>query len=125
MKRAILLMFLFVSAIVRGQVVKGVFVGEQDSPLAGINITLQTLDNQKQIGGTSTNAEGAFSIGYKQSGSYLLRASCIGYRSYAMELKDISGVVDLGRLQLAEDPVALGEVVVEAASTIQKVDGQV
>lgn len=124
MNRAILLMFLFVSAIVKGQVVKGVFVDEQDSPLSGINITLQTVDQQKRIGGTSTNADGAFSILYKQSGSYLLRASCIGYQSYAMELKDVSGIVDLGRLQLLEDPVALGEVVVEAASSIQKVDCQ-
>ncbi|MEP1152449.1 MAG: TonB-dependent receptor [Balneola sp.] len=82
-------------------------VTHNGEPLAGVNITILKLQK-----GTSSRSDGEFHIPNLPEGTYLLRASFLGFKEIEQTIKIKSGQTLISNIQMVESAVELGEVVV-------------
>lgn len=84
------------------------------APLSFVNVVFKLTQDSSLIAGTISNEEGRFSVAELSSGTYVLELSLIGYRRriQQVEVGKLSAFLDLGILELQEDAVQLGEIVV-------------
>jgi len=98
--------------------VRGVVLDAQGQPLSGANVVLLRSDDSTRVAGTSTGADGAFSLGAVESGAYRLVASAVGHTQNATPLT-LEGSSRQVTLRLHERRYGLDEVVVSATRTQQ------
>jgi TonB-dependent receptor len=91
---------------VLAQQIKGIVV-DQDGPLPGVNVRIDTL---KQ--GTATDLDGNFSLQTGVEGTFSVKISYVGYKDKIIHLNILSGINDLGIIELEMNNLILGEVVV-------------
>lgn len=84
------------------------------APLPFVNVVFKSAKDSTLINGTISNEEGRFSVADLSSGTYVLELSLLGYRRsvQSVEVGKLSAFLDLGIIELQEDAVQLGEVVV-------------
>ena len=93
-----------------GQVVGG----DQQTPLEYATVVLLENESDKLLAGTTTEADGSFSLQADQSDFYV-EVSFIGYASTTIKsLEVVNGRVALGNIVLKDDSQTLSEVVVRA-----------
>ncbi len=83
------------------------------TPLVGVNVVLISRRDTNQRVGMGTDPEGGFRTGRPDPGSYLLRATYIGYKPLEMNVRVNQPEKDLGTLGLQPDVTELQGVVVE------------
>lgn len=81
-----------------------------------VNIVLKRENDSGFVTGTLSNEEGRFSLSNVKSGSYILQFSNTGYelKSQPVLVGSLSSYLDLGNIELQQDPQQLQEVVVSA-----------
>ncbi|GAB3930341.1 TonB-dependent receptor domain-containing protein [Larkinella terrae] len=86
-----------------------------------VNILLKSEKDSTFISGTITNEEGRFTLADVRSGTYLLEASYLGFKTAtrSVVVGSLSPFLDLGVIELAEDARQLAEVTVSG----QQADG--
>jgi outer membrane receptor protein involved in Fe transport len=86
------------------------------SVLPFINVALKKAEDSSFVAGTITNEKGIFSLADINSGSYILETSSVGYRTnnQPVLVGQLSDFLDLGIIELQQDPALLNEVVVTA-----------
>ena len=94
-------------AVVTGTTVDG------EGTLPGVNVVATRLAPDSTRTGTVSGLDGAFRLTLSE-GTYRLRFSFVGYEPAEREVTVRGEAVDLGRIALALDVVALDEAVVEA-----------
>lgn len=84
------------------------------APLSFVNVVFKSPQDSSLVVGTISNEEGRFSVTDIRSGTYVLELSLIGYRRsiQRVEVGKLSAFLDLGILELQEDAMQLGEIVV-------------
>ena len=88
-----------------------------------IGATVLLMQDTLQIGGTTTDGSGKFTMD-AVNGYYILELSYIGYETIRMALT-VNDNTHIGDILMQEVATELGEVVVESQSVIQKVDRQI
>lgn len=87
--------------------ISGTILDASNAPIPGANIVIQNNDGKQ---GATSDFDGKFSIEIKESGSYKLRISYIGFESFE-KLVDLSnGDVSLGTITLNESAESLQSV---------------
>ncbi len=79
-----------------------------------LSLVLKTEKDSAFTAGTLTDETGAFTFSGLKKGAYLLEASFLGYQPKRQRVLvgELSAFLDLGVLQMVEEPTTLGEVVV-------------
>jgi len=80
-----------------------------------VNVIIKSLPDSVFVSGTVTSDEGLFSLSSIAPGDYMLDVSYMGYAPKQMPIRigRLSAFVDLGIIDLDENPTTLSEVVVE------------
>ena len=98
---------------------------EQDSKEAVIQATVALLNNNKVVANAVTNTEGRFSMRAPADGTYTLKVTYVGFKTYSKKLtvKD-GGNVAAGTISLAPDAIMLkgATVTANAAKVTLKAD---
>lgn len=81
------------------------------SPLYGASVTLSTTNNVL-LGGAATDSKGKFMLEQLKTGTYLLKASNVGYKTHQLRIEVKNGLLDLKIIKLSPTDVKLGEVTV-------------
>ena len=99
--------------------IEGRVVDTTETPLYGVNISLQS-ENLQGLRGTSTDDEGYFRIFALPIGSYKVEVSFVGYRQIIFENVQISlgKTTNLGQIQLHLQTYGLPEVIVSGEKFI-------
>lgn len=108
-----LLLFLLSAFPAYGQtaILRGFVTSESDGqPLPGVNVIITGADGEQT--GAATDSDGLYAISRVRPGRYILRASFIGFETYADTLNLEPGITTLN-IALAEDRSELDEVFVE------------
>ncbi len=113
------LLFLFVMLLIAPEApaqtggVRGFVVDASDGqPLQGVNLVL--LRDGVLAAGAASDGDGYFILPRQPAGTYLLRATFVGYTPYEETLTLRAGTMQTLRLRLAPRETAIDEVVVEA-----------
>lgn len=105
--------------------VSGTIVDSEGGPLPGATVVIMTTDSA-QVTGQQTKTDGTFSIGGVKAGSYLLRASFVGYKTAwrKLELTKKNKSMLLGEIVLDDNARLLreAEVTARAAQVEMKAD---
>lgn len=105
--------------------VSGTIVDSEGSPMPGATVVIMNPDST-QVTGQQTKSDGSFSISSVKVGTYLLRASFIGYRTAwrKLELTKKNKAMLLGEIVLDDDAKMLKEaqVTARAAQVEMKAD---
>lgn len=82
-----------------------------------VNIVLRAKSDSTFIAGTITNEQGRFTMTGVKSGSYFLEAVYAGFAKHQQEVLvgNLTSFLDLGNIDLKEDPRLLSEVTVNAS----------
>ena len=108
--------------------VKGTFVDSLNrDKLFYVSVGLVTADSTMQEEGTAfTEADGSFTISGVRSGSYLLRASLVGYETLDIPVTVPAGktTIDLGVMGLKRTSDVLEGISVVASKPVYMVDGE-
>lgn len=115
LKLALLLAALALATPAQAQfaAVRGAVVGEASGqPLPGASVQLAALDTG-ETRGQAASADGTFAFERLLPGEYVVAASFVGFESQSDTLTLRFGAAEEITLRLAEDPEALGDVVVE------------
>lgn len=91
------------------QSITGKLIDEKQRPIPFANVAVLSANDSTLIGGTTSNAEGVFSIAEVRQGS-ILRVSSVGYKSQFIVYNGTSPIT----ITLNEDSQLLGEVVVKS-----------
>lgn len=125
MKRVFFLMLLsFTSMLLmaqgKGSSIKGIVLEPDNTPVEFASVAL--LSDSKIVSGVITDNKGAFILSQLKDGTYTVRISSVGYNTISRTVQ-ISGnkQIDLGKITLAQESVALGEVVVEGQAASKNV----
>ena len=94
-------------AVVRGQVIDA----EAGSPLAGVNVYLQSDEGSR---GTASDADGVFTLANVRPGSYVLHASFVGFAAHVDTIRVEFADRLFFRIELEPEREQMEEVVVEA-----------
>lgn len=88
--------------------------GTTNAPLPFVNVTLHTPTDTAFVTGTITNEAGLFSLTGVSPGSYVLKASFLGYETARLPVRvgQLSEFLNVGTVELTETRTQLGEVVV-------------
>ena len=89
------------------------FDQEQDSPLPGVNVVIQSVSDPTVRVGAVSNENGYFRVNLPQAGLYRIQASFVGFAPLLVEKNLTPGRNMLGRLALVQQPVGMDQVVVE------------
>ncbi len=87
------------------------------APLAFVNMVATRTDDSTRWAGGTTNAEGRFNIGPLTPGTYLLKATFIGYIPMDRAVTVGNTITDLGAITMARAATELPEAEVEAIQT--------
>ena len=98
--------------------VRGVVLDAQEQPLPGANVVLLRPGDSVRVAGTSTGADGAFSLAPVEPGTYRLVASAVGHARTATALT-LEGGSRQVTLRLRARRYGLDEVVVSATRSRQ------
>ncbi|MEM6345335.1 MAG: TonB-dependent receptor [Bacteroidota bacterium] len=108
--------------------IKGVVLDDvKQSPIEFASVVLFDATNGAKLNGTTTDAEGRFSLN-TQSENVYLEISFIGFETITIrELRIVEGMADLGEVRLLEKAVSLNEVLIEGekSTTEFKLDKRV
>ena len=103
-----------------GQVAKVTVSGNvkdknSETPLPYVNVVIKSENDSLFVGGTVTNDKGLFTLAGISPGNYVLELSFVGYTQKQVPLLvgRLSEFLDLGIVDLEENPTTLAEVVVE------------
>ncbi|BDD11141.1 hypothetical protein FUAX_35730 [Fulvitalea axinellae] len=133
MKNLILLLFFCTTSLVafsQGFKVSGSVASPAGEAIQFVNVALHTLPDSTLITGAVTDANGAFEIKAKKSGSYFLRLRSVGLASTetpAFVLNEKNPEKNLGKLSMESDTQELEAVTVRGQKelVVQKVDRMV
>ena len=92
--------------------------------LTGVSINLHLMDSS-YVSGVVSDQQGRFLLEKIRPGDYYLNISYIGFETQNVALKNLTGDVDLGVIEMVESTTELGEVVVSAGNIVQKTDRMV
>ena len=97
---------------------------EQDTEEAVIQATAAVMKGQKIVANAVTNTNGAFSIRVPSDGTYDLRITYVGFKTYSKKIKIEGKNVPLGTIKLEADAIMLNGATVtgHAAKVILKAD---
>ena len=91
---------------------------ENGEPLIQSSVAVMTTDTAKMVTGIATALDGSFNIKKVKDGSYLLRVSYIGYRTFyrpiTVKRKENKGTLTIGTVLLTPNTVELKQAVVTA-----------
>lgn len=118
MKRFLSLLLVLAASlpIIQARTISGIVISDSDST-AVAGATCRLLGDQKYISGTSTDADGAFTLQTDMKSKLSLEVSMTGYESTEILIESGSKNINLGRVFLSEG-VTLKEVTVTAQSQI-------
>ena len=89
---------------------------ENGEPLIQSSVAVMTTDTAKMVTGIATALDGSFNIKKVKDGSYLLRVSYIGYRTFyrpiTVKRKENKGTLTIGTVLLTPNTVELKQAVV-------------
>ena len=124
----ILTFTLIYSALMAQSTVKGTLVDSLNrDKLFYVSVGLVTADSTMQEEGVAfTEADGSFTISRVRAGSYLLRASLVGYETLELSVTVPEGTatVDLGTIGMKNISTAIEGVSVVASKPVYMVDGE-
>lgn len=125
MKTKLFLLFLLATLHTQAQnlSIKGRVTDASQEAIIAANISLWATDSTL-VTGTTSDAQGKFTLGKIKQGNYRLTISFIGYRSEIL-LLNLNKSLHLDDVQLKEDAVGLDEVTVSASNVLQRVDRQI
>ena len=109
MQKMLLLFVLFMAQTVHGQTLSGTVSDAHHAPIAFANIVVLSPDDSTFVSGTTSQADGSFTLTSIQKGQ-LLKVSCIGYEPFTT----IYGGTSPLHITLADATKLLGEVVVKS-----------
>ncbi|MCR4827476.1 MAG: outer membrane beta-barrel protein, partial [Bacteroidales bacterium] len=116
------------SALLAQSTVKGTLVDSlNQDKLFYVSVGIVTTDSTMQeMGVAYTEADGSFSISGVPSGSYLLRASYLGYETLDILITVPAGraTVDLGTIRMKNTSTTLEGISVTATKPVYMVDGE-
>jgi len=122
MKKISILVFLFHASILiataqessRPVTLTGfIFDQEQDSPLPGVNIIVQSVQDSTVQYGTISNEQGYFRFNIPQPGIYRIKMSFVGFAASEIQKELVPGRNMLGRLEMEQQTIGLDQVVIE------------
>ena len=118
------MLFLSTAAVAQSPSVSGTLVDEAGEPLIGANVLLRDEQDSVMMGGTATDTAGNFRVEVTTPGSYLLKASYLGYVDFKKVINIGNGAQELGKIILRRDEKVLEEVTVavKAAAAVVKGD---
>ena len=102
----LLLMLFSVSAIFAQATISGIVNDESDVPLGGVNVILEGTSK-----GAVTDFDGNYSISNVENGSYTLKATFLGYKTYSKSIT-VDGADIALSFQMTEDAASLDEIVI-------------
>ena len=97
-----------------GRSVSGIVADSAGAPLPGAHVLLLRQDDAVLVGFDLAGTDGAFQIERVPDGSYVLRASFIGYASQEIAVEVRGEAVEAGEVRLVEEASELGQLVVSA-----------
>ena len=101
--------------------VKGVVIDSvTKTPLGYVTVALWNVKTNTSAKSTLAKDDGSFELTAPAGKPYNLALAFIGYTGKTMTLKDTSGVIEVGKVSLAESLKALKEVVISAQKPIIK-----
>ena len=89
--------------------VSGYVCDNSGKALTGVNVVLLNRDSV-MLTGTTSDPSGKYIIHGIPSGSYMLRASFVGFASFTTNIVITSRSIELSRIALGEDVMMLGEI---------------
>lgn len=92
--------------------IAGTVKDQHDQPVISANVVLLAHDSVF-VAGTPSDQEGEFVLKKIHSGDYVLKISCLGYRTTRLKLAGVEGDVQMGTVHLQKQEIGLDEVVVE------------
>ena len=97
---------------------------EQDTEEAVIQATAAVMKGQKIVANAVTNTNGAFSIRVPSDGTYDLRITYVGFKTYTKKIKIEGKNIPLGTIKLEADAIMLKGATVtgHAAKVVLKAD---
>jgi TonB-linked SusC/RagA family outer membrane protein len=102
-------LFATTAALAQSSTISGTLTDQRnDEPIVGANIYVPNLER-----GTTTNADGEFSISNVSPGTYTLRVSYVGYQTLEREVEVGTQNITLN-LQLEADLIGMDDVIVTA-----------
>ena len=107
---------------IKGSIIEG--NNEALTELTGVSINLHLMDSS-YVSGVVSDQQGRFLLEKIKPGDYYLNISYLGFETQNVALKNLTGDVDLGVIEMAEAATELGEVVVSAGNIVQKTDRMV
>ena len=118
----LLLLFTTIASI--NAQIRGVVINNENQPVIGANIVLQTPDSVFITGAVSAaNGTFALTVGEKpEAPNYFLVISRMGYEMQALHLEGVVRTIDVGTIVLQPQHTELDEVVVMAARSITHTD---
>ncbi|NJN78712.1 MAG: carboxypeptidase regulatory-like domain-containing protein [Saprospiraceae bacterium] len=122
LRYTLLLLFFSILSFAQSYTVSGKIVDENDDNVIGANVSLKTATDSL-FRAAATNQYGNFTLENVPQGSYQLKVSYIGFKTYYQQVF-VRGNLDFGFVTINTDKVALEEVeVVEQVLTVvQKED---
>ena len=111
----VLMLFLFVgTAVAQTGTIRGFVTDAADSqPLPGVNVIL--TNPAGDLYGNASDTDGFFAISRVPAGSYMLRASFIGFQDFELDVSIADGEIQTIQITMRVEETELGEVVVEGA----------
>ena len=91
-------------------------------PIEFVTVSVYNPQTGKNVAGTLTNQDGAFSIPSVANGDYELRASVVGYNSISKPVKVSGKAVAMGNIPLSEDAKTLKEIEVVGQGSQMRFD---
>ena len=110
-------MLVAVSATAKSPDVGGTVIDEKGEPMPFVNVVLLSLPDSAFVQGAMTDDQGHFEIVTQKNGA-LLKVSCIGYQTQYLNAS--TGLT----IQMQEDALLLGEVVVKSQLPKTRVKGE-
>lgn len=93
-------------------------------PIGFATVTLMKNDSTI-IAGAACDGDGNFLVSKIQKGDYILSVSFMGYKSLKIELKNITGLINLNDIEITQSSILLEEVTVSASGIITKLDRKI
>ncbi len=120
----ILLVVLMTTIVALAQGTVSGTVIEQDTEEAVIQATAAVLKGQKIVANAVTNTNGGFSIRVPSDGTYDLRITYVGFKTYTKKIKIEGKNIPLGTIKLESDAIMLKGATVtgHAAKVVLKAD---